>query len=88
MDSLPAGGHTVVVYVLEGCANCAYAIGVVEEIRRAYPHVAVRMVDLAHPGEPIPEAVFAAPTYLLDGNVWSLGNPSPAQIRDTLSKME
>ena len=30
--------------------------------------------------EQIPEAVFATPTYLLNGRVWSLGNPSHAQI--------
>ncbi|MFN3333366.1 MAG: hypothetical protein ACK47M_12725 [Caldilinea sp.] len=47
----------------------------------------LRVVDLAVPGEVIPEIVFATPTYLLDGRVWSLGNPSPEQVRNTLNRL-
>jgi hypothetical protein len=74
--------------VLGECANCVHARRVADAIRREYPQVTVRLVDLEKPEEPIPDAVFAAPTYLLDGRVWSLGNPSPQEIRDTLSILE
>ncbi|MFO7635622.1 MAG: thioredoxin family protein [Caldilinea sp.] len=76
--------HQVTIYVTAHCANCDYAGEVAASIRRKYPHVAVQLVDLADPQEPVPDVVFATPTYLLDGRVWSLGNPSPEQIEATL----
>ena len=45
------------------------------------------MIDMEHPLEAIPEAVFATPTYLLNGRLWSLGNPSPAKVQETLTLM-
>lgn len=77
----------ITIYVMQQCANCAYAYTVAEEIRRAFPQVMVRFVDMAEPGEEIPEIVFATPTYLLNGRLWSLGNPSPTQVFDTLRRL-
>ncbi len=77
--------HRMDIYVNNHCANCAYAWEIADLIRSEYPHVRVTMVDLADPQEPVPESVFATPTYLLDGQVWSLGNPSPHQVRETLT---
>lgn len=62
------------IYVLIGCANCSYAAQVARAIARAYPQVHVRLWDMAQTAD-IPEAVFAAPTYVLNGQVVSLGNP-------------
>ena len=72
--------HRLTVYIIQNCGNCAYAVGVAAAIQRDYPQVAVQVVDLANPSAPVPDSVFATPTYLLDGRVWSLGNPSPEQI--------
>jgi len=80
--------HEVAIYVAEHCTLCAYAHEIAELIRREFPAVTVRLVDLEQADEPIPESVFATPTYLLDGRRWSLGNPSPADVIDTLSKLE
>lgn len=78
--------HRLTVYVIQNCANCEYAMSVAAAIRRDYPQVAVEVVDLANPSEPVPDSVFATPTYLLDGRVWSLGNPSPEQIEAKFGK--
>jgi hypothetical protein len=43
----------------------------------------VRLVDIQGSQEKIPEAVFATPTYLLNGRLWSLGNPSLEKIYET-----
>jgi len=75
--------HRLAVYVIRHCGNCEYAVGVAAAIQRDYPHVAVQVVDIANPPAPVPDNVFATPTYLLDGRVWSLGNPSPEQIKAT-----
>jgi hypothetical protein len=73
------------VYVAGHCPNCLYAYTVVKAVKQDFPYVDVRIVDLEDTGEAIPEAVFATPTYLLNGSVWSLGNPSPQQLRAALA---
>lgn len=73
------------IYVAHHCNTCAYAYEVAAEIRRQFPTAQVRMVDMETTTEAIPEVVFATPTYLLNGRVWSLGNPSPDQMQETLA---
>lgn len=90
-DGEESGGvsqHEVSIYVAQHCALCAYAHEIATLIRQEFPAITVRMVDVAAAGEPLPESVFATPTYLLDGRRWSLGNPSPADVIETLSKLE
>ena len=69
----------LVIYVAEHCPICHYAFEVADDIRQRFPDVNLRIVDLETADEEIPERVFATPTYLLNGRVWSLGNPSAAQ---------
>ena len=80
--------HHVDIYVSQYCANCAYAAEIATLIRRDFPAVAVRLIDLASLQAAAPDNVFATPTYLLDGRLWSLGNPSPQQVHELLSKLE
>lgn len=75
----------LIIYVGRHCTNCDYAYQVAETIRQAFVHVQVRIVDLENATEAIPEAVFATPTYLLNGRVWSLGNPSPQKVFETFA---
>ncbi len=70
------------IYVAQHCETCAYAHEIANLIRSRFPQVSVRLIDVETSGEEIPEAVFAIPTYLIDGRVWSLGNPSPQQALD------
>ncbi len=80
--------HEVAIYVARHCSVCAYAYEIAALIRRDFPDIAVRLVDVAEAAEPLPESVFATPTYLIDGRRWYLGNPSPAEVIETLSKLE
>lgn len=79
--------HQIMIYVAQHCGTCEYSYQVAEEIRREFPQVQVHIVDLEQTTEVIPEVVFATPTYLLNGRVWSLGNPSPEQVEETLSHL-
>lgn len=72
------------IYVAKHCSICAYAYEIADFIRQEYPAVIVRIIDIEATSEPIPEEVFATPTYMLNGRIWSLGNPSPAQAREKL----
>lgn len=75
------------IYVSKHCENCDHARQVARELRDSYPPLRVEVIELEAAYEQkeaeIPDAVFATPTYLLDGRVWSLGNPSPEKIVDT-----
>lgn len=71
------------IYVSNHCPVCAYAYEVAELIRRNFAQVDVHLVDIHRGQETIPDVVFATPTYLLNGRVWSLGNPSLEKIRET-----
>jgi hypothetical protein len=74
----------VSIYVTAHCENCRYALEMAAYIRQHFPQVAVCVVDLATTTEQVPPVVFATPTYLLNGRVWSLGNPDRARVQRTL----
>ena len=75
------------IYISAHCPNCAYAVEIAQTISAQFPHVDLRIIDIHQTTEQIPERVFATPTYLLNGQVWSLGNPSPAQLRETFAAL-
>jgi hypothetical protein len=87
MDTPKLDTIAVTIYVAKHCEMCAYAYEIADLIRMNFPEVAVRLVDMETTSEEIPENVFATPTYLLNGLVWSLGNPSREQVRETLSNL-
>jgi hypothetical protein len=74
--------NRLVIYVTAYCGVCRYAHEVADDIRHRYPQVNVELIDIDASPEAKPDDVFATPTYVLDGRVWSLGNPSEAKIRD------
>ena len=66
------------IVVDRSCLGCETARSLAALVRASgLPGVDVDLVDLAEPGAVRPAAVFAVPTYLLDGRVLSLGNPEP-----------
>lgn len=73
---------TLQVYVSEDCWACAESRRIVADIKPQYPQVAVEMLDVALVEQP--EAVFAVPTYVLDGRIISLGNPHRADLHQKL----
>lgn len=75
------------IYVTTGCFVCQYAYEVADMMRNEFPNVQVRLIDLADTNEEIPDVVFATPTYLVNGRVWSLGNPSLQEAREKLQEM-
>ena len=79
-------GRVLDIYVAPACAGCETARRLAVALRAlALPDVEVRLIDLSEPGVVRPPAVFAVPTYLLDGRVLSLGNPDEAWLLDRLA---
>ena len=79
-------GRVLDIYVAPACTGCETARRLAVALRaRALPDVEIRLIDLSEPGAVRPPAVFAVPTYLLDGRVLSLGNPDEAWLLDRLA---
>lgn len=76
----------VEIYVADHCMVCEYAYEVADTIRADFPEVDLEIVNFEDPSQQIPDLVFATPTYLLDGRLWSLGNPSPEDVQNRLSQ--
>jgi hypothetical protein len=73
------------IYVAGHCPNSCYAYEVAKVVRQNFPYVELRIVDLEETNEAVPEVVFATPTYLLNGRLWSLGNPSLQKVEEALA---
>ncbi len=72
------------IYMSGHCFISDYTYEVVEMIQREFPAVDVYLLDIDQAID-VPDSVFATPTYLLNGRVWSLGNPAMDKIRAALS---
>ena len=67
------------IYISGNCWGCEGAREMAAQMQRLYPKLAVHLLDIDAVGE-TPDEVFATPTYLLNGRVVSLGNPSPEAL--------
>ncbi|MBI4214012.1 MAG: thioredoxin family protein [Chloroflexi bacterium] len=72
------------IVVASDCPGCDEARAIAEEIRSRFPDVGVDLLEVGR-GRPMPATVFATPTYLLDGVVAWLGNPSRQQLAELIS---
>jgi hypothetical protein len=66
------------IYITDQCTNCQEAVLIAEQAR-TIAGLSVTVVNLDEQGQSVPPQVFAAPTYVLNGLIVSLGNPE----RDT-----
>lgn len=67
------------VYIADDCWSCRETRRIVTDVAPNFPEITVEVLAV---GESLPEDVFAVPTYLLNGRVIFLGNPT----RDELSR--
>jgi hypothetical protein len=58
----------------------------VEIIRQRIPDLRIELIDLDDPGAQVPPEVFSIPTYLLNDDVISLGNPSIEQLEASVRR--
>ncbi|MGH8940936.1 MAG: thioredoxin family protein, partial [Actinomycetes bacterium] len=86
-DSGQSTGRPVLrIYVAPGCAGCRTALTLAEAARQTRPDHPVEVIDLAdQPDQPLPPGVLGTPTYLLDDEVISLGNPD---LNELLSRLD
>jgi alkyl hydroperoxide reductase subunit AhpF len=70
------------IYISENCWACEEAVRIVDDIAHLFPDVAISLLDLQT--NPAPEEVFAVPTYILNGKVTFLGNPTREELVEKL----
>jgi len=71
------------IYVARHCPICEEARRLARVVRYKFPALAVDVIDLTHSKAEAGE-VFAVPTYVLNGRVRFLGNPSEEELCDLL----
>lgn len=74
------------VYVSADCWTCEETERIVAEAAAQFPDVEVELVDMST-GEK-PDNVFAVPTYLINGRIASLGNPTRDELVQKLQSMQ
>ena len=68
------------IFVHGDCFGCGEARRIAAWVKQAMPQLGVELIDVADPQALVPDAVFATPTYMLNSQVVSLGNPSRAEV--------
>lgn len=71
------------VFIAEDCWSCEETQRIVADVVPAFPSVLVEFLDMTVSERP--DSVFAVPTYLLNGRVISLGNPTRHELSQKLS---
>ena len=79
---------TLKVYVAEHCPGCAEAYAIAANIEQTHPQLRVQIIDVDLSNEPLPDTIFATPTYTLNGRVVSLGNPGPEDVARWINEIE
>ena len=68
---------TLRVYVADDCWSCQETRRIVADIAPPFPEVAIEMRQIA---DDQPDNVFAVPTYVLNGRVIFMGNPTRDEL--------
>jgi hypothetical protein len=76
--------HLTRHYVASHCLNCDEALRLACVVARLFPQLEVDVIDLDEPPTDGTD-VFAVPTYVLNGRVCFLGNPSEQELCDLLA---
>ncbi len=77
----------LMIYVERNCDNCEQAYNLAHLIGERMPQVQVLLIDLLDPQVERPPQVFAVPTYVLNGETISLGNPAEETLLARLEGM-
>jgi len=75
------------IYVARGCVTCSRSRALAERIRERFPAVVVRVIDLTSEQGEHGDLVAATPTFVLNGRVLSLGNPSEEELEAAITAL-
>ncbi len=88
MDGVEQMVPVLRIYTMTHCPACAETRKMVEQIGDRMPGLDVEVIDLEDPAAPVPPEVFSVPTYIMNGDVISLGNPYIEQLEASIRRYE
>ena len=68
------------IYIEPNCATCDTANKIARSVKQKMPAVQVSVIDLTRSDADPPLSVFAVPTYVINGQTVSLGNPRENEL--------
>ena len=75
------------VFIEAGCQVCERALRLAQEVDGQYPELVVQVIDVNEPAARRRDDVFAVPTFVLNGQVFSLGNPRDVSLRQAIESL-
>jgi hypothetical protein len=73
------------VYVQDGCFGCRNSVELAEWARDEFPALRVELLEFAEGEGTYRTLVTATPTFILDGEIISLGNPSRSELQSRIT---
>ncbi len=74
------------IYIQAHCYTCEHSKVLAKQLQAEFPTVSIELVDFADPQQRRHTQVFATPTFVLNNEVVSLGNPELEKMRYLLNK--
>ena len=68
------------IFVAEHCFTCTETLAIATRVAQDFPNIRIEVIDMGDAQATVPESVFAVPTFMLNNQIVSLGNPKPAEI--------
>ena len=71
------------IFITPDCWSCRESQQIAADVAGEFPHIAIELLDLEEVDRP--EHVFAVPTYVFNGDVIFLGNPTREELSQKLA---
>lgn len=75
------------VYVEHQCFVCRHSADLAMEVKVRFPEAHVDLIDLAESRGFHRALVFAVPTFILNGRIFSLGNPASGDLLGEVARL-
>jgi len=76
------------IYTATHCPVNNRTCKLVDQLHRQYPNIPMQVINLDDPNVEWPSFVIGTPTYVWNGRVIFLGNPSETDLITQLSRMQ
>jgi hypothetical protein len=76
------------IYIAGHCPVSVYSLELAADVRRAFPHIEVSVVDIEQSDGDAPDDVLFTPGYFLNGRPVHWGNPTRERLYQVLREMK
>lgn len=80
--------HKLEVYIADECPGCDEAKLLVKKLLQKKVNIKIDLLNFNNPTTICPDNIFATPTFVLNGQIIFLGNPSLIELEMKLRETE